>query len=81
MNYLTKNNMSRLVEKLIQELYGQNPNIHDEAKSIEAESKEAQSYDARNKFNQLKNQFLKNLNKKNLSFNLLSKKQVTLHTI
>ena len=55
MNYLKKNNMSRLFEKFMQELYGQNPHIHDEAKRIEAESKEAQWYDARNKCNPMDN--------------------------
>ena len=55
MNYLKKNNMSRLFEKFIQELYGSNPHLHDEAKRIEAESKEAQWYDARNKCNPMDN--------------------------
>jgi len=47
--------MSRLFEQFMEELFGQNPHIHDEAKRIEAESKEAQWYDARNKCNPMDN--------------------------
>ena len=45
--------MSRLFEKFIEELFGQNPHLYDEAKRIEAESKEAQWYDAAQKCNPL----------------------------
>ena len=45
--------MSRLFEKFMEELFGQNPHLHAEAQRIDAESKEAQWYDARQKFNPL----------------------------
>ena len=36
------NNMSRLFEKFMEELFGSNPHLHAEAQRIDAESKEAQ---------------------------------------
>ena len=47
--------MSRLFEKFIEDLFGSNPHLYDEAKRIEAESNEQQWYDARNKCNPLDN--------------------------
>ena len=45
--------MSRLFEKFIEDLFGSNPHLYDEAKRIEAESNEQQWYDARKKCNPL----------------------------
>jgi len=47
--------MSRLFEKFMEEVFGQNPHLQAEAQRIDAESKEAQWYDARNKCNPMDN--------------------------
>ena len=47
--------MSRLFEKFIEEVFGSNPHLYDEAKRIEAESNEQQWCDARKKCNPLDN--------------------------
>lgn len=47
--------MSRLFEKFIEEVFGSNPHLYDEAKRIEAESNEQQWNDARLKCNPLDN--------------------------
>ena len=45
--------MSRLFEKFMEELFGQNPHLYAETQRIDAESKEAQWYDAAQKCNPL----------------------------
>mgnify|MGYP003108730909 FL=1 len=43
--------MSKLFNQFVQEVFGGNPHLYDEAKQIEAESQEHQWHDARSKCN------------------------------
>tara|TARA_R110002050_G_scaffold24659_3_gene65872 strand:+ start:10396 stop:10602 length:207 start_codon:yes stop_codon:yes gene_type:complete len=43
--------MSRLFNQFVQEVFGGNPHLYDEAKQIEAQAQEEQFIDAQNKCN------------------------------
>lgn len=45
--------MSKVFEQFVQQVFGSNPHLYDEAKRIEAESKEAQYYAKQSEINPL----------------------------